>query len=310
VVTYNISTNQDQLLAALRSSDAEIRVITAIPARMNFYAFSDKGQSFRRRAKPAIKLYLDKLAPEEFGSPAIISFCFSNHSKIIMTERIGYIGSANFSEESSKNWECGILVRDPASLRRISAFVDEIEKDSVRYYGREMIERIFPLLNARQQLLELNGRLANDFASIEAQEIKHAIAHLRDAIAKTDGAFDEDNYEFGPIYSRIDDCELARIEEWYEESSAAWEFEEASQKLAEAEDGSIDAGELKTDNDGNIPNSEFESIVEDRRIKLEECIEQAQKESTNLQAKIAAVCSRIDEICREINSHIRQIDNT
>lgn len=38
VVTNNISENQDQLFSALRSSDAEIRIITTIPARMNFCA--------------------------------------------------------------------------------------------------------------------------------------------------------------------------------------------------------------------------------------------------------------------------------
>jgi hypothetical protein len=182
--------------------------------------------------------------------------------------------------------------------------------EGIHVLARNHIDLGVPLQIERQQLLELNERLAIDFASVEVQEIQAAVEHLRDAIAETDGAYADDNYESGPIYSRIDDWELKTIEDWHEQSLAVWEFKEASQKLAEAENGDIDMGELRTDNDGNIPDSEFESIVEERRMKHEECFVQAQKESTNLQAKIATVCNQIDAICREINSHIGQIDNT
>jgi hypothetical protein len=49
--------------------------------------------------------HLEKLAPQEFVPLASISFCFSNHSKIIMTDTVGYIGSANYSDESANDWE-------------------------------------------------------------------------------------------------------------------------------------------------------------------------------------------------------------
>lgn len=52
VVTYNISENQDELLDSLRGLDAELRIITAIPSRMKYYANSPTGESFRKRAKP------------------------------------------------------------------------------------------------------------------------------------------------------------------------------------------------------------------------------------------------------------------
>lgn len=310
VVTYNISENQDKLLDSLRGLDAELRIISAIPSRMKYYANSSKGEYFRKRAKPGIQLYLSKLAPEEFGPLTNVSFCFSNHAKIIMTEKIGYVGSGNFSDESGNNWESGIIVRDEQMLRQLYSFADEIEKDSVRYYGVDMIKKLVPLLDARANLLKVKERIAEDFAQVEAQEVKDAVNTLRAAITTTDGAWSEDNYESGPIYSRIDDWDLSQIESWHEESGAVYEVEEAMQRLRDAEDGNIPVDNLMVNGDGIVLDSEFDGVVEDREMELEECLIKAQVASRDLQSKIEAVGQEVDEICREINRHIKKIDNT
>lgn len=43
-----------------------------------------------------------KLNPDNLGIKTTVFFDFSNHGKIIMTDSIVYVGSANYSEESAK----------------------------------------------------------------------------------------------------------------------------------------------------------------------------------------------------------------
>lgn len=54
-------------------------------------------------------------------------FNLHNHAKIIVTENIVYIGSANFSNESAKSIETGVIIED-------RDFFAEIVKDSLSYY--------------------------------------------------------------------------------------------------------------------------------------------------------------------------------
>ena len=93
VVTYNISKKQDGLLGALRGLQIEVLLISAIPSRLDWYAPSYAGQYLKKNAAAAIELYLQKLAPEEFGPLASLNFCFDNHAKIIMTDTVAYVGS-------------------------------------------------------------------------------------------------------------------------------------------------------------------------------------------------------------------------
>jgi len=311
VVTFNISQKQDRLLDALRDLDVPVRVIADIPGRLErYWGTSAKAKYIKANAAEAIQLYMGKLAPEEFGPLASISFCFANHAKIIITDTVGYVGSANFSEESEKNWEAGIIVRDAESLKKISRFVDEIEKDSIRYYGESMIESIVPLIAARQRLAELRDQLAEDFLLVERQELAEAVEQLRDAIGDSDRAWSEAFEESCPVYSRIDTIKLMRIEEWFEDDSAIWEYDEATRKFEAAEGGAIDAGELPVNNDGIIPDSAFEGVVEDLQLAREECIIAAQEATGDLQRRITEVCSEVDGVCREISEHVSKIDNT
>ena len=47
---------------------------------------------------------------DDVYSKAMPFFNFSNHAKIVGTENIVYIGSANFSNESKNNIESGIII--------------------------------------------------------------------------------------------------------------------------------------------------------------------------------------------------------
>lgn len=112
VVTYNLSKNDkiDKLFDRLQQLDAkvDIQIVTNIPSRFNYYYKTTAGEYLRGRAKENINTYIGKLNPSNFNAPVIPFFNFNNHGKIIGTEDIVYIGSANFSNESANNYETGV----------------------------------------------------------------------------------------------------------------------------------------------------------------------------------------------------------
>lgn len=61
-----------------------------------------------------------KLKPESLGLKTTVFFDFSNHGKIIMTDSIVYVGSANYSEESANNTEFGFLSEDKEFIEFIN----------------------------------------------------------------------------------------------------------------------------------------------------------------------------------------------
>ena len=96
IVTYNISEQKEALVNGLRRAGqhCKINIITNIPARWKTYY----GDAFREKARNKINLYLFKLNPEKLGIKPKVFFDFSNHGKIIMTNNVAYVGSANYSE--------------------------------------------------------------------------------------------------------------------------------------------------------------------------------------------------------------------
>lgn len=115
IITYNISGtgNTDPLLEQIKKlgEDVDVQIITNIPSRFETYYSSAAGEAMRSRAKHNIEVYLKKLNPESFPTAFSISFNFFNHAKIIGTENIVYIGSANFSNESKQNIETGVSLK-------------------------------------------------------------------------------------------------------------------------------------------------------------------------------------------------------
>lgn len=70
-------------------------------------------------------------------------FDFSNHAKIIMTDNVAYIGSANYSDESKANYESGVLCRDRDFIRYLKqdVFPDRI-MHAIPYYKYNIAEAI------------------------------------------------------------------------------------------------------------------------------------------------------------------------
>lgn len=141
IVTYNMSQKDDSLLQKVEElqTGVDVKIITNIPNRFaNYYNTKAK-----ERAKRTITSYLDRLNPENYATDLTTFFNFENHSKIIMTDSIAYIGSANYSSESSENFECGILISDRQIIDKIEReFFCSIREHSKEFRGTE-IARIY-----------------------------------------------------------------------------------------------------------------------------------------------------------------------
>ena len=148
ILTYNISANSDVLLRAISKAGLKgipITIITNIPNRWNDY----HGTSYRINAKKSIKTYERRLNPENIGRLAKVFFKFNNHGKIIMTNNIIYWGSANYSDESKKNYECGTLSKDKEFIAFVNnTIIPQIIFNSTDYYDYEYNNCLMSLYSA------------------------------------------------------------------------------------------------------------------------------------------------------------------
>ncbi|KAF6583122.1 phospholipase D-like domain-containing protein [Paenibacillus sp. EKM211P] len=133
VTTYNISAHRSQLIRALEraTKHADVRIVTNIPDRYEQY-YSQKP---RDRATQSIERITQRLDPTNFENLAT-TFHLSNHSKVVMTENIAYIGSANFSDESGRSRETGFIVRGTDLVSKISEnLVPILIEEGIPYFG-------------------------------------------------------------------------------------------------------------------------------------------------------------------------------
>lgn len=145
IVTYNISKESDDLINKLETfpEGKDVIIITNIPGRFKRYTSSYA----RARAQDTIDKYIERLNPEKYDANLKTFFNFGNHSKIIMTDKMAYIGSANFSDESKNNNECGILITDVSVINNINeVFVQMQIDESVSYYSSEYM-KVFVMIS-------------------------------------------------------------------------------------------------------------------------------------------------------------------
>lgn len=168
IITYNISERNSALIQSLRKAGEHcvINVVTNIPSRWDTYY----GDTFRQKARRQINLYLAKLNPANLGIQPSVFFDFSNHGKIIMTDSIVYVGSANYSEESQNSTEFGFISRDKNLIDYIATEVlPDIQKAAVPYYEYDYTALLLEanvmlsaLYNSKNNLYEEVYRLHDD----------------------------------------------------------------------------------------------------------------------------------------------------
>lgn len=165
IVTFNISCESTKLLNKISelTTNKNIDIITNIPNRYKSYY---SGYA-RRKARNTINSYTEQLNPENFAGDVSSYFNFSNHSKIILTENIAYIGSANVSDESCNNYECGIITRNKNTIKGILDNVIPILKDdSVEYFGNDYSRITIVLMNLLTKLKRLQEEFHISFYNI------------------------------------------------------------------------------------------------------------------------------------------------
>jgi hypothetical protein len=135
IVTYNLSENSETLESIIEDMDREIEinVITNIPTRWDKYYPNQ-----RDKAKKSIEGYMNLLDPKKYHESFQGYFNFNNHSKIFMSDKIAYIGSANFSDKSQDKFECGVIFKNPEVIKQINdKFIKALKQNSIGYYGEE-----------------------------------------------------------------------------------------------------------------------------------------------------------------------------
>lgn len=142
IVTYNISSNNPTLINKLKEVDdsTEIKIFTNIPSRFNDYYY----EWASTKARTQIDNYLIKLNPDQFNELFSSYFVFNNHAKIIMTNRIAYIGSSNFSSESANSIEAGVIIKDEQAILQIKDMInEEVKSEAESYYAFDILPLIF-----------------------------------------------------------------------------------------------------------------------------------------------------------------------
>ncbi len=161
IVTFSIINSKDtykKLLELIVDTNADIEIITNIP---NTY-----GKYIGNKSKEKVENYRKKLfsyipSGTNYSHYAVhavdINFNLCNHSKIIMTNNIAYVGSANFTFESKNNFETGILIYDIDSINNIKENVIPIlRKKCIGYWGKhkEEFEKVDMLLSLSYSIVE------------------------------------------------------------------------------------------------------------------------------------------------------------
>ena len=223
IVTYSISKKQrhDALIDALKTTKADVQLITNIPSRQERYFPSRRGDQMRSIAQENIHIYLSKLNPDNFPGEFTPFFNVRNHAKIIGTENIVYIGSANFSNESANNIETGILIDDKHFINKLySEFFDELKSYSLSYFDDNFSAFRLFITSLHTKFTYHHRKMLSDlFADYEGTHIVVADAifvdtndlqnlyldleELQTVCAAADDTYDEENEEYNDALEQI-----------------------------------------------------------------------------------------------------------
>jgi hypothetical protein len=141
--------------------------------------------------KTARRAYFRMLDPRTFQPKVDTYFNFANHSKIVMTENVGYVGSANFTYGTTMRFECGLLIRDVKVLEDIYRDIFSMLRDnSVLFVGTHAAEAAALLARAAHLAGSLGERLREGYdreIETDIRELCEDAEHLAGAGALQKG---------------------------------------------------------------------------------------------------------------------------
>ena len=147
ILTYSTSMKRNSIrMNALRNlpESTNVELIFALPKVEREKKIVEGkvtyGEYKREDIEKEIKKLSEILDLPNFKSCPEIKVCLSNHAKIIGTENVAYIGSANYSEGSYFNFEAGFIVRDNVAISKIyRQFLGRIGTSSVLFDDKDYI---------------------------------------------------------------------------------------------------------------------------------------------------------------------------
>lgn len=309
IITFNISEKKDALVKALRTagSHCKINVITNIPSRWEKYY----GDSFRDKARQKINLYLSKLKPENLGIKPAIFFDFSNHGKIIMTDTIVYVGSANYSEESVNNTEFGFVSSDQDFIEFINAEVlSEIQASAIPYYEYDytvlLLEAnvaLSAVFNARNELYEEVYRYHDD---IDGQWYYYVKFEATLTVQSLDSIYQITNEACkvaSEIYNAIDNITSGEEDETIAANDVYEELLDICSRIEEIRglDTLIELSEFDSEEFIN-QQLQDEYAMEAYEDNLESCIDSASDDAMNKVWDLTQAAKKdIDELISEVD---------
>jgi hypothetical protein len=104
------------------------------------------GRSEEGNSASTISNYYATLNPNNISPRAETYFSHHNHAKIIRCGKKAYVGSANFTMGSLRNFEAGYITDDWSDIRRIDNLIDDIRSRAIPYF------RVGPSLHVHQLL--------------------------------------------------------------------------------------------------------------------------------------------------------------
>ena len=308
IITYNISEKKNALVSALRKAGEHcvVNVITNIPSRWETYY----GDIFRDKARQKINLYLSKLRPESLGINSTVFFDFSNHGKIIMTDYIVYIGSANYSEESANNTEFGFISRDKEFIDYINSEVlPDVQATAIPYYEYNYTALLLEasvafsaVYNIKNELYEEVYRLHDDIDGEWYYYVEYEATLTVATLDKVVQLVSEACKVASDIYDAIDTITNGDEDETITTNDVYEELLALCSRIEEVRsfDTLIELSEFDSEEYTNHQLQE-EYAMEAYEDNLENCIERASDEAMSVVWDLTQVAKEdIDELIEEV----------
>lgn len=136
IITYNAQFEKNNNLYNYLTSideNADVKIILGVPKFTYKKEYDDND----------IIKSINKFYENGYNGKIKLAFAPYNHSKIMGTENVLYIGSQNFSWGSRNNYEAGIILYDSSDIRNIyDRMFDEIWDRSIEYIDGDTMDFI------------------------------------------------------------------------------------------------------------------------------------------------------------------------
>ena len=193
-----------------------------------------------------IQIYVAKLNPENFSENFVPYFNLNNHAKLVGTENVVYIGSANYSNESANNIESGVLIKDKAFIQQLYAeFFDKVRAQSLSYFDKDFSAFRLFVLSLYAKFTQHHRKMLQDLYT-DYERTKMAVAdsifidvgdlhdlyrdldELESICGAADDTYDEENEKYNgaleELKARFDALDIAWLKEVISEDGSLYQL--------------------------------------------------------------------------------------